>query len=99
MVVPFREKEQARRLGAKWDRSEKCWFAPEGADQGALSRWLPEPGKSPVRVPGLSPEAEFARMLDEAGFDMQGREPVMDGKIHRVPLLGKLANPGQADGA
>ena len=99
LVVPFREKEQAKRLGAKWDRSEKCWFAPEGADQGALSRWLPEPGKSPVRVPGLSPEAEFARMLDEAGFDMQGREPVMDGKIHRVPLLGKLANPGRADGA
>ena len=52
-----------------------------------------------MRVPGLSPEAEFARMLDEAGFDMQGREPVMDGKIHRVPLLGKLANPGRADGA
>lgn len=99
LAVPYRDKEQAKRLGAKWDRTEKCWYAPEGAEMGPLERWRPAPGHSPVHVPGLSPKAEFARMLEEAGFDMQGREPVMDGKIHRVPLLGKLAKPGRADGA
>lgn len=99
LAVPYREKEQAKRLGAKWDRAQKCWYAPEGADMGPLERWRPAPGHNPVHVPGLSPKAEFARMLTEAGFDLRGEEPIMDGKIHRVPLLGKLAKPGRADGA
>lgn len=99
LAVPYREKEQAKRLGAKWDRAQKCWYAPEGVNMGPLERWRPEPGRSPVFVPGLSPKAEFTRMLTEAGFDLRGEDAVMDGKIHRVPLLGKLAKPGRADGA
>ena len=94
LAVPYKEKEQAKRLGAKWDRSEKSWYAPEGAKLDQLARWLPE--KHRETVPALPPQAEFGRMLEEAGLDLQGREPIMDGKIHRVPLQDK---PGRADGA
>ena len=94
LAVPYKEKEQAKRLGAKWDRSEKSWYAPEGANLDQLARWLPE--KHREIVPALPPQAEFGRMLEEAGLDLQGREPIMDGKIHRVPLQDK---PGRADGA
>ena len=30
MSVPFHEKDQAKRLGAKWDWKGRTWFAPNG---------------------------------------------------------------------
>ncbi len=38
--VPFKEKEQARELGAKWDRQEKSWYIPDGVDKGPFEHWL-----------------------------------------------------------
>lgn len=41
ITVPFREKEEAKALGAKWDRQHTSWFIPAGVDQSAFSKWLP----------------------------------------------------------
>jgi hypothetical protein len=30
LSVPYKEKEQVKKLGAKWDMEAKSWFAPEG---------------------------------------------------------------------
>ncbi|HEX9173751.1 MAG TPA: DUF5710 domain-containing protein [Telluria sp.] len=38
--VPFAEKEEAKRLGARWDAKNKKWYAPLGTDLGPFSRWL-----------------------------------------------------------
>ena len=38
--VPFKEKEQARELGAKWDRQEKSWYIPADLDKEAFAHWL-----------------------------------------------------------
>ncbi|MGC6373688.1 zincin-like metallopeptidase domain-containing protein [Pseudomonas sp. S2.OTC.A_B10] len=38
--VPFKEKEQARELGAKWDRQEKSWYIPDGVDKEPFAPWL-----------------------------------------------------------
>nr|BCU00359.1 DUF1738 domain-containing protein [uncultured bacterium] len=38
--VPFKEKEQARELGAKWDRQEKSWYIPDGVDKEPFAHWL-----------------------------------------------------------
>jgi uncharacterized protein DUF5710 len=40
--VPFHEKDDAKRLGARWDADRKTWFVPAGADLHAFERWLPE---------------------------------------------------------
>lgn len=62
LAVPYKEKEQAKKLGAKWDKDNKLWYAPEGTDLSQLSTWLPEKArarsrKSPCRrrksLPGL----------------------------------------------
>ncbi len=39
--VPFKEKEQAKALGAKWERNESggSWFVPPGEDAGKFSQW------------------------------------------------------------
>jgi hypothetical protein len=38
--VPFAEKDEAKRLGARWDSAKKKWYAPSGADLARFSRWL-----------------------------------------------------------
>jgi antirestriction protein ArdC/phage/plasmid primase-like uncharacterized protein len=41
LTVPYAEKEAVKALGAKWDKQEKSWFAPEGTDLAPLKNWLP----------------------------------------------------------
>lgn len=89
LQVPFREKEQAKKAGARWDSKEKRWFAPSGSDLTAFQQWMPTAAIDEPRFPALSPEAEFADFLRNMGLDLQGELPVMDGAMHRVPLLDK----------
>lgn len=41
--VPFREKEQAKALGARWDAVSKRWYVPEALSDeiDAFQKWLP----------------------------------------------------------
>ena len=97
LSVPYKEKEQAKKLGAKWDKENKLWYAPEGTDISKLEEWLPGTAKIPEPVRTLSPQEEFALALEKAGLDLRGETPLMDGVIHRVPLIdGKV---GELDGA
>ena len=38
--VPYSEKDEAKALGAKWDKQEKSWFVEPGADQKPFQKWL-----------------------------------------------------------
>ena len=163
LAVPYKEKEQAKKLGAKWDKDNKLWYAPEGTDLTPLAVWMPQDSLSKenekwreeirasdkrirelekqiaqeadaylkeemkeaihseqklidrcwgeleklkrvsdmAKVPepsrSLSPQEEFALALEKAGLDLRGEAPLMDGAIHRVPLIdGKR---GELDGA
>ena len=93
LAVPYGEKEQAKRLGARWDGKARSWYAPEGVDLGKLGRWVPDRNQEAERMwagrSTLSPEAEFAQKLEELGLDLKGQPPVLDGKPHRVPVLSK----------
>lgn len=93
--VPFAEKELAKAVGARWDRKEKLWFAPCGANLEPFDRWI-KPVESERRCPALSPEVEFAEVARVAGLYLPGGKPIMDGEIHRVPVDGK---PNGKDGA
>ena len=39
--VPYQEKDEAKKLGARWDASARRWYVPEGMDTAPLVRWLP----------------------------------------------------------
>lgn len=95
LAVPYKEKEQAKKFGAKWDKENKLWYAPEGTDLTPLAAWMLE--KAPVPEPSMPPQEEFANALEQAGLDLRGKAPIMDGQIHRVPLIGR--NGGDLDGA
>ncbi len=40
LKVPFAEKDEAKRLGARWDPARKKWYVPNGVNAEAFSRWL-----------------------------------------------------------
>jgi hypothetical protein len=84
LQVPYGEKEPAKKAGARWDREAKSWFAPAGTDLEPLARWLTVKSLEPAPV--LSPAEEFKQTLTEAGLIINGN-PVLDGRIHRVPVI------------
>jgi hypothetical protein len=48
--VPLDEKEDAKRLGARWDPRQKLWYVPDGVDAAPLARWLPVPEAPNIRA-------------------------------------------------
>lgn len=71
----------------EYDRSQKLWFAKDGADLERIKAWLPEntvAGNTVTVGTDLSPQEEFAKVLEDAGFVLNDL-PLMDGKLHRVP--------------
>lgn len=44
LQVPFAEKDDAKRLGARWDPARKVWYVENKADLSPFARWLPSPG-------------------------------------------------------
>jgi hypothetical protein len=40
--VPFHEKDDAKRLGARWDAVRKTWFLSDGTDVAPFTKWLPQ---------------------------------------------------------
>lgn len=37
--VPYPEKDEAKELGARWDRQKQSWYVPPGKDAGLFSKW------------------------------------------------------------
>lgn len=48
--VPFKEKDEAKALGARWDGGAKKWYVPEGKDLAAFAAWLPPGSKTSAPV-------------------------------------------------
>ena len=43
LKVPFAEKDEAKKLGARWDAARKLWYVDNKPDMAAFSRWAPTP--------------------------------------------------------
>jgi len=48
--VPFDERDEAKRLGARWDADAKVWYVPDGLDPAPFDEWLPEPIDTTVNI-------------------------------------------------
>jgi putative DNA primase/helicase len=40
LQVPFREKDQAKALGAQWDKEKRAWYVPEDMPVEGFSKWM-----------------------------------------------------------
>ncbi|MDD4275337.1 MAG: DUF5710 domain-containing protein, partial [Desulfobacter postgatei] len=82
--VPFKEKDEAKALGAKWDKQEKSWFIEPGTDQAPFQKWL-----DPARENRLDMNEVFAQFQDQAArLGLKIDSPQADGKLHRVAVEG-----------
>lgn len=39
LAVPFAEKDEAKKLGARWNAERRSWYVPPGIDISLFSRW------------------------------------------------------------
>lgn len=46
--VPYREKDEAKELGARWDRQKQSWYVPPGVDTKLFARWSGETSQDNV---------------------------------------------------
>jgi hypothetical protein len=54
--VPYSEKDEAKKLGARWDPKAKSWYVPKGhSTHGLWPRWRKEPGRVPPSAPIKKP--------------------------------------------
>jgi putative DNA primase/helicase len=51
LAVPFKENEDAKALGARWDRRQRSWYVPVHLDPVALARWLPTASNTATDLP------------------------------------------------
>ena len=86
LAVPYAEKEQAKAVGARWDRAAKSWYVREGADMDAVKSWIAT--EQPAKLPpvAIDPKAEFAQFARDHGLHIDNL--VMDGKWRRVKVAG-----------
>jgi len=83
LYVPFAEKDEAKKAGAKWDIESKAWYAPKGADLNKFQKW-----QTPQEeITYSNAQEEFKVALQKAGLQIDGL-PIMDGTLQRVAVDG-----------
>ncbi len=84
--VPYKEKDEAKALGARWDRQQQSWYVPAGVDTAPFSKWEQGAATAAV-VPEVAPQA--------AQGQEQGQKPEQARQYLAVPY----AERGQAKAA
>jgi antirestriction protein ArdC/phage/plasmid primase-like uncharacterized protein len=93
LAVPYKDREEAKAAGAKWDKNKKTWYAEAGADMEKLAKWKPENVKL-EQSPAMTLNEEVENALKSVGCILdadtdQGRKhPIMDGEGHRITVEG-----------
>jgi len=41
LSVPYRDKDRARRLGARWDSARRVWYVENRENLAPFLRWMP----------------------------------------------------------
>lgn len=52
--VPYEEKDEAKRLGARWDANIRRWYVPDGISADAFARWFEPRTATPPVAPDFS---------------------------------------------
>lgn len=53
---PFHEKDEAKRLGARWDPAGKTWYIFGAEDLTPFMRWISPPSGKPKKRAGFIPK-------------------------------------------
>lgn len=83
LVVPYQEKDEAKSLGAKWDKSARSWYIQDSpGNLQKIEKWLPKNVMNHVAV--HTPQQQFTQFMASMGAIIKGQEIIMDGKKRRI---------------
>ena len=82
--VPYAQKDEAKKLGAKWDRNQKSWFIGPDLDQQLFQKWLKPQEKKGVDMQKVV--NQFQENAARIGVSIDNL--IADGKKHRVQVEG-----------
>lgn len=74
LKVPFAEKDQAKKLGARWDGVRKLWYIEGSLDSALFSRWQPTPHDPALAATAPAPRRSAAsKVTAEARLQVGSR--------------------------
>ncbi|MFI3271771.1 MAG: zincin-like metallopeptidase domain-containing protein [Pseudomonadota bacterium] len=82
--VGYADKDEAKAIGAKWDRQKRQWYAPANLDKESFAKWVPDTQADSQ----AATRKEFAEVLKRIGCVVDGEHPIVDGKEHRIAVDG-----------
>ena len=77
LQVPFRDKDSAKALGARWDPAQRQWYVPAGRELAPFAAWLPA-GLVDASLP-LPPDGTAAAVAFPARLPAAADEPAVPG--------------------
>ncbi len=63
LSVPFKEKDEVKQLGAKWDRQQQSWYVPRGVDPAPFSKWAQEAAAAVAMVSGKTQQSQHVQAV------------------------------------
>lgn len=85
----FKEKDQVKALGARWDADQRSWYVPDGLDLTPFAKWLGSTAAAP-EVGGAPAQFRPASQFEIAGTEKSGQTlPAGPGTDLTVPTASK----------
>lgn len=86
--VPYNEKDEAKELGAKWDKDKKQWYMPQ-VDSTPFAKWLPQNFKTKSQEIAELHEkiAEKDEMLDNVRAKRNSTQILLDNAKQEIADL------------
>lgn len=84
LKVPFAEKDEAKKLGARWDPARKLWYIENKEDLAPFSRWSPSPHDTAAETAQPQKRASVARQAS-SGFVHVGSKYVEHPRVCDCP--------------
>lgn len=72
--VPFKQKDEAKAIGAKWDRQEQSWYVPAGVDAAPFAKWAKGATEAATEAVAAPQREQATQGQAERQTPAQGRE-------------------------
>ncbi|HTX11599.1 MAG TPA: DUF5710 domain-containing protein [Solirubrobacteraceae bacterium] len=83
IAVPYEQKDDARRLGARWDAAARSWYIPDGVASEPFARW--QDTSRPTPENGAAPTDSADGDEASSAVTAHGRSERSDGQGDREP--------------
>jgi len=70
--VPFREKDEAKALGARWNPEQRLWYVPAGIELALFERWLPAQAQAAIANVSSTTELQGPQSDYAVGVEHKG---------------------------